>query len=436
MHRFAFAMAAIGAVAAAPTFNKDVEPVLRKHCQSCHRPGEAGPMSFLTYQETRPFAAAIRQAVTTGKMPPWHADSKHGQFINERKLSAAEIATIADWAKAGAPEGEKSDAQPPAQWASGWTIGKPDVVIDMGADYKVPASGTIDYTYFVAPTNFTEDKWVEKIEVRPGDGARPVVHHIVLMARPKGSQYMSKAKPGEAYVPLASNRPRERKPDLGIGAIEGAGLDGYMEMVAVYVPGGDAYITKPGQARLIPAGSDLVFQMHYTTNGKETLDRSRVGIVFAKEPPKERVVNTFVSNRNLVIPPQEGNHKVVARAKVHEDVKLQSFFPHMHLRGKAMEYRLIYPTGESQVLLTVPKYDFNWQMTYELAKPIVVPKGTEIEVSAWYDNSPNNKYNPDPTQTVYWGDQSWEEMLAGFADFVIPADMKPGRIAPVRTAAR
>lgn len=429
-------MAAIGAVAAAPTFNKDVEPVLRKHCQSCHRPGEAGPMSFLTYQETRPFAAAIRQAVTTGKMPPWHADSKHGQFINERKLSAGEVATITDWAKAGAPEGEKKDARPPAEWPSGWTIGKPDVVIDMGADYKVPVSGTIDYTYFVAPTNFTEDKWVEKIEVRPGDGARPVVHHIVLMARPKGSPYMSKAKPGEGYVPVSSNRPRDRRPDTGVGAIEGAGLDGYMEMVAVYVPGGDAYVTKPGQARLIPAGSDLVFQMHYTANGKETVDRSRVGIVFAKEPPKERVVNTFVSNRNLAIPPQEGNHKVVARAKVHEDVKLQSFFPHMHLRGKAMEYRLIYPTGESQVLLTVPKYDFNWQMSYELAQPIVVPKGTEIEVSAWYDNSPNNKYNPDPTQTVYWGDQSWEEMLAGFADFVIPADMKPGKIAPVRTAAR
>lgn len=436
MHRFAFALASVGAVAAAPTFNKDVEPLLRKHCQSCHRPGEAGPMSFLTYKETRPFAAAIRQAVTTGKMPPWHADSKHGQFINDRRLSAAEIAVVTDWAKAGAPEGDKKDVQPPAVWASGWTIGKPDVVIDMGADYKVPASGTVDYTYFVAPTNFAEDKWVEKIEVRPGDGARPVVHHIVLMARPKGSQYMAKAKAGEPYVPQASNRPRERKPDLGVGAIEGAGIDGYMEMVAVYVPGGDAYVTKPGQARLIPANSDLVFQMHYTANGKETVDRSRVGIVFAKEPPTERVVNTFVSNRNLVIPPQEGNHRVIARAKVHEDVKLQAFFPHMHLRGKAMEYRVIYPTGESQVLLTVPKYDFNWQMTYELAKPLVVPKGTEIEVSAWYDNSPNNKYNPDPTQTVYWGDQSWEEMLAGFADFVIPADMKPGRIAPVRTAAR
>ncbi|MBM3755171.1 MAG: hypothetical protein FJW38_14460 [Acidobacteria bacterium] len=247
---------------------------------------------------------------------------------------------------------------------------------------------------------------------------------------------MAKAKQGEPYVPLASNRPRERKPDVGVGVIEGAGIDGYMEMVAVYVPGGDAYVTKPGQARLIPANSDLVFQMHYTANGKETMDRSLVGMVFAKEPPKERAVNTFMSNRNLVIPPQEGNHKVVARAKVHEDVKLQSFFPHMHLRGKAMEYRLIYPTGESQILLTVPKYDFNWQMTYELAKPVVVPKGTEIEVSAWYDNSPNNKYNPDPTQTVYWGDQSWEEMLAGFADFVIPVDMKPGRISPMRAAAR
>lgn len=167
MHRLALALASIGAVVAAPTFNKDVEPVLRKHCQSCHRPGEAGPMSFITYKETRPFSAAIRQAVSTGKMPPWHADSKHGQFINERKLSAAEIATITDWAKAGAPEGKKKDLQPPVEWASGWTIGKPDVVIDMGADYKVPASGTIDYTYFVVPTNFTEDKWVERSKCGP-----------------------------------------------------------------------------------------------------------------------------------------------------------------------------------------------------------------------------------------------------------------------------
>jgi len=303
----------------------------------------------------------------------------------------------------------------------------------MGADFTVPATGTIDYTYFVAPTNFTEDKWIEKIEVRPADGARPVVHHIVLMARRKGSRFMAAAKPGVPFS-YATPTPETRRPDTGKGVFER--LDGNAEMIAVYVPGGDAYITKPDQARFVPAGSDLVFQMHYTASGKETVDRSVVGIVFAKEPPKERVVNTFLSNRNLVIPPQADNHKVVARAQIQEDVKVQSFFPHMHLRGKAMKYTAIFPTGESQVLLNVPKYDFNWQMTYELAKPIVLPKGTEIEVSAWFDNSPNNKFNHDPTKTVYWGDQSWEEMLAGFADFVVPASMDPAKISPPVRAAR
>ena len=169
-----------------------------------------------------------------------------------------------------------------------------------------------------------------------------------------------------------------------------------MEMVSVYVPGGVAYHTRPGQARLIKAGSDLIFQMHYTTNGKSAVDRSKVGFIFAKQPPKERVVNTFVWNPNMHIPPGEANYREVAKVKLYEDAKLQSLFPHMHLRGKAFEYRAIYPTGESQVLLSVPRYDFNWQLTYDLAQPLLLPKGTELEVTAWYDNSPNNPANPDP----------------------------------------
>lgn len=410
------------------TFYKDVLPVLQKHCQGCHRPGEAAPMALLTYGQVRPMAAAIREAVLLKKMPPWHADPAHGKFLNERRLTPAEIDALMTWSRTGAKEGDPGNAPPPREFAGGWSIGTPDLVLDMGAEYRVPASGTIDYTYFVVPTGFTEDKWVERIEVRPG--ARSVVHHIVLFARAPGAGYMKDAKPGVPFVPYKSDRKRDRKEDNGDGRIEGIAPSGAptVEMISTYVPGGDPYITREGQARLVPAGSDLVFQMHYTANGEEAVDRSQVGFVFAKEPPRERVVNTFISNRNLRIPPGADAHRVEARVTVHEEVGVQSFFPHMHLRGKAMEYRAVLPDGETRVLLRVPKYDFNWQMTYLLAEPAVLPAGTRLEVSAWYDNSPNNRYNPDPQAEVFWGDQSWEEMLAGFLDFVIPAPSDPGRI--------
>jgi hypothetical protein len=425
--KFSFTWILLAIASAAPaevTYHKDVLPILQKHCQGCHRPGEAAPMPLLTYKDTRPMAAAIRQAVLLRKMPPWHADPSHGQFVNERRLTQAEIDVLAGWASTGAKEGDPKNAPAPVSFADGWTIGKPDVVLDMGAEHRIPKEGTIDYTYYVVATGFTEDKWVEKLEARPG--ARSAVHHIVVFARPPGGAYMKDAKPGVPFVPYKSDRPRNRKPDTGEGILEG--LVGGAEMVATYVPGGDAYVTRDGQARLIKAGTDLVFQMHYTTNGKEAVDRSQIGMVFAKQAPRERVVNAFISNRNLVLPPGAADHKVEAKVIVQEDVALQSFFPHMHARGKAMEYRATFPNGETRVLLSVPKYDFNWQMTYLLAEPVKLPKGTKLEVSAWYDNSPNNRYNPDPSASVFWGDQTWEEMLAGFVDLVIPVSVSPERI--------
>jgi len=415
------------------TFYRDVLPVLQKNCQECHRPGEAAPMSFLTYKDTRPWAAAIRQATATREMPPWHADPAHGHFSNDRRLSDHDMQTLETWAKTGAKEGNLKDSPAPREFAQGWTIGKPDVVLDMGTDFHVPAKGTVEYTYFVVPTHFAEDKWIEKIEVRPS--ARSVVHHAVLFARGTKAEFMRPAKPGEPFVP--SKRDDERgkegkKPvDTGEGAffaLAGAGTERGIEMISTYVPGGTPYLTLPGQARLLKAGSDLVFQMHYTTNGKEAVDRSQVGIIFAKEPPKERVVNTFVINDRFHIPPGDPNFLVNARVTVQSDVKLQSMFPHMHLRGKAMQYRAVYPTGESEILLDVPKYDFNWQMTYFLEQPKILPKGTRLEIAARYDNSPNNPYNPNPKADVYWGDQSWEEMLAAFVDFAIPVSMNPADI--------
>jgi Copper type II ascorbate-dependent monooxygenase, C-terminal domain len=411
----------------ATTFNKDVLPILQNHCQGCHRPGEAAPMSLLTYQQARPWAAAMRQAVITQKMPPWHADPAHGKFMNDRRLSPAEIDTISNWAKNGAPEGRPEDAPPAREFTTGWTIGKPDLVLDMGADYRVPGRGTIDYTFFAVHTGFKEDKWVERVEVRPG--ARSVVHHIVLFARSPGSKTYSFAQPDKPAAVAPAEEPHPHEPDQGVGEFSFLDDNSGMEMIGVYVPGGDAYVTRSGQARLIKAGSDLIFQMHYTASGKESVDRSQVGFVFAKEPPKERVVNTFVDNWRMHIPPQEPNHEVDALVTLYSDVKVQSFFPHMHVRGKAMEYTAIYPGGRRQILLNVPRYDFNWQMTYQLEQPVMLPKGTQILVQAYYDNSLNNPANPDSKADVYWGEQTWEEMLAAFMDLAIPVDLNPVRIA-------
>lgn len=365
----------------------------------------------------------MKTAVLNRKMPPWFADPAHGTFTNDRRLTPAEVEILAAWADSGAKEGNPKDAPAAVSFAEGWTIGKPDAVFEMPIDFKVPASGTVDYTWIVVPTSFTEDKWVEKLEVRAGN--RAVVHHIVVMARAPGTGYMKMAKPGVPFTPGPGKTPQGADTGRGFFNMLGGGV----EMVGVYVPGGAAYETRAGQARLIKAGTDLVFQMHYTTNGKEATDRSRVGIVFAKAPPTERVVNTFIANTLLKIPASEANAEVVARVPLYADVKLQSMFPHMHVRGKAMEYRAIYPDGTKEVLLNVPHYDFNWQLTYYMKEPKLLPKGTTLEIIAHYDNSPNNPANPDPKQDVGWGEQTWEEMLAAFVDLALPVDMDPTEVA-------
>jgi hypothetical protein len=415
-----------GVIFAAPakevTFHKDIEPILQARCQSCHRPGEAAPMSLLTYPEARPWAAAIREAVAVRKMPPWFADPAHGHFANDRRLPQAEIDRITAWVEGGSKEGDPKDAPGPLSFTEGWAMGKPDAVVEMPMAFPVPASGTVEYTYFVVPTGFTEDKWVENVEVRAGNAK--VVHHVVVEVRPPGVKYLTDAKYGEAFVP--QSKPAVHKPDTGAGRLEIASI----EVAGVYVPGGLPYYLKPGQARLVPAGSDLIFQMHYTTNGKAATDRSRVGFQFAKAPPSERVVNTFVSNRNLRIPAGAADQAVLAKVTLQSDSTLLAMFPHMHVRGKGFEYRATYPSGESETLLSVPAYDFNWQLTYYLQQPKALPKGTVLECIARYDNSPNNRFNPDPAKDVYWGDQTWEEMLAGFVDLAIPVSLDPMNLVP------
>jgi len=402
------------ALNAAPTFYKDVLPVLQRNCQSCHRAGEAAPMALITYEDSRPWAKAIRDAVVTKKMPPWLADPAYGHFANDRTLSKTDIETLVGWVEAGAPAGDSKDAPKPVEFTEGWNLfdktnpgGKPDVILEMPAAFQVPASGTIEYQHFIVPTGFTEDKWVQVVELRPGN--RAAVHHAAVFVRPPGSRWLRDAKVGEP----ASGRQAEAGQGLGD------------ELLDFHVPGSVPHVLAPGQAKLIPAGSDLIFQMHYTATGKPATDRTRLGIVFAKAPPRERIVTLQIVNRGFVIPPGDPDFPVDAKLTIQDHARIVALNPHMHLRGKSFEFRLVPPNGDPQVLLRVPRYDFSWQLQYYLAEQLAIAPGSRIECSARFDNSPNNRFNPDATKEVRWGDQSWEEMMVGTVDVAVDAKMSP-----------
>ena len=403
------------------TFNRDVLPILQKNCQACHRPGEPAPMSFLTYQQVRPWAKAIREAVLLKKMPPWFADPHYGKFSNDRSLSETAINTLVAWADGGAPEGDPKDLPRPVQFVDGWNIGQPDLIVEMPNEFQVPASGTIEYQYIVIPTGFTEDRWVERAEVRPGN--RAVVHHVIAFLRPPGSKWMKDAKPGVPFVP--KKKAEKRREDGSLDAGDSGDGEFGSELLVGYAPGLQHQALKPGQAKLVKAGTDFVFQMHYTANGKAGTDRSWIGLVYSKEPPVERVVTLAAGNSKFVIPPGASNHRVDSKFTLHDDAMLIGLMPHMHLRGKSFDFRLVYPTGETETPLVVPRYDFNWQLFYYPEKPLLLPKGTRIECTAHFDNSPNNAGNPDPTEEVRWGDQSWEEMMIGWFDVAIDARKDP-----------
>ncbi|HLK18280.1 MAG TPA: cytochrome c [Bryobacteraceae bacterium] len=411
-------------VSAAPvTFSKDVAPILEKNCQQCHRPGEAAPFSLLTYEQARPWAKAMKAAVRLKKMPPWFADPHYGKFSNDQSLTPKEADTIAAWADDGAPEGDRKDLPPARSFVEGWSIPKPDVVFQSPIPFAIPATGTIEYQKIIVPSGFTEDKWVQFAEARPGDRAH--IHHMILFIREPGSHWLSGAKRGEFFV--------APKP-TGEEAVDTSALPS--DFLVGYAPGQPAEMLQAGQAKLIKAGSDLVLEIHYTTNGKAAIDNgSKFGLVFAKEPPKERVLTLSATNGTFKIPPGDPNYKVDAEFQLGATVKLASLHPHMHGRGKDFEYRVIYPTGEKQTLLQVPHYNWQWQLWYNLAQPIVLPKGTKIECTAHFDNSPNNPDNADPTKEVTWGDQSWDEMMVGFFNLVFPANMPVKDIFPARASA-
>ncbi len=399
--RLVVAAAAFGAVFGAntagsrPTYSKDVAPILNRRCVECHRPGEAAPMAFTNYKEVRPWAKAIQERVVTRVMPPWLADPHHGSFKNDRRLPESEIETIRAWVSGGAAEGNPADLPPAPQFEAGWNIGKPDITFDIGTDFEVPAEGTVPYKYFRVPTNFTEDRWIQAAEIRPDK--RGVVHHIIVFIQEPGAPEGSR----------------------------GGGTGG--NLLAGFAPGEPALLLEPGTARLVKAGSTLNFQVHYTTNGKATTDRSRLGLKFAAEAPKYRAMTGNALNFSFKIPAGDPNYEVKSSFTAKNDITLVGLMPHMHVRGKDFKYTLVFPDGREQVILSVPRYDFGWQLAYELKEPIALPKGTRIDCVAHFDNSPNNRYNPDASKEVRWGDQTWEEMMIGWFTYTVPA-------APVASA--
>jgi mono/diheme cytochrome c family protein len=425
------------------TFTKDVAPIFFKNCAECHRPGEAAPFSMLSYKDARPWARSIREQVVSREMPPWRADAHVGQFKNDRRLTEAEIETITAWVDGGAKEGDPKHLPPAPEFAGGWAIGKPDLIIPMPEEFTLDASGPDEYQYFEVDPGFTEDKYVQMAEARPGN--RRIVHHILAFVQPppKDGQAPKKMTKEEIErMELGSIFYRDgflmrAKPDApvyddgcalpngGQGADRDAApresrLSGLGMMLTGFAPGMNPWVWEPGTVKRIPAGSKITFQVHYSkVAGSTQKDRSMIGLVFAKEPPQRLIITRMISNNYFRIPPGAANHRVTACWTATEDVRLTAAMPHMHVRGKAIEVKAFYPDGRSETLLNVPNYSFAWQTFYYFKQPMAIPKGTRLLVTGYFDNSPKNKYNPDPTRAVRFGEPTYDEMMGSFIDYTI-----------------
>ena len=398
----------------APTFYKDAVPVIEEHCQVCHRTGGIAPMAFQNYAETRPYAWAIADAVRTKRMPPWFADEGIGHFANDPSLTPDQIGMLAAWAAAGAPAGNPADATRQKKWMDRWTIPAPEAEVTISEPVNIPAHGDLDYTYEIVPTHFAEARWVKASEILPGLPEH--VHHAVVYVRPPESSWLKHAPVGKPFTAAALGDPRDKQDAMWTDS----------DILLVYAPGSTPDNWPEGMAKYIPAGSDLVFQMHYTTNGKAGRDATRIGLIFAKEPPAKRVLTLQLTNDHFVIPPGAPDYRVEARGTMPNDALLLNFFPHMHLRGKQFEYNIVHADKSLEPLLRV-HYHFHWQMSYRLAEPLFLKAGTELQAVAWFDNSTANVHNPDPTVAVRWGEQTYDEMMVGFFDVAVDAKLDKPR---------
>src|SRR5262245_4396648 len=441
--------------AAPPTFTRDVLPILQKHCQSCHRPNQIGPFSMLSYESTRPWARSIKTRVESRQMPPWFADPQHGAFTNDRSLAQHDIDTLVKWADAGAPQGDAHDAPPAIEWpADGWQI-KPDIVV-RGPAFRVPAhppKNVVEWADITIPSGFTRDTLITSLEIKPSDLS--VTHHICVSFTPH--------RPNVKYYEWSwSESPRD---DDGVATDKGAtsGRAGVVPLTRVsptgrtvefdgnavrlsraatgggnvcYVPGVQPDDYRPFHAaKLIPANSDITFAVHYTPTGKEAVDYPLIGFTVAEHQPEKQWISFNISGAGatFAIPPNDANYQSPpAEAEFGTDAWIVQMMPHMHLRGKDMTYRLIFPDGREQVILNVPKYDFNWQLVYQPIETIFIPKGTRLKVDAHYDNSTSNKFNPNPNNTVYPGRMTWEEMMSPFFGVIVDSKTDPKTVLKLR----
>ena len=377
------------------TWSSHIAGIFQRRCQTCHRPGEIGPFSLMNFDDAVGWAPTIAEVVSQGRMPPWHANPAHGEFANDARLSVDARQQIEAWALQGAPAGNLDETPPAHDFVVGWQLAEPDLIVEMNSSpFVVSATGVIDYQYFVADPGFTTDRWVRAAECRPGN--RSVVHHVNVFVLPP-----------------------EAQDDLSTDALSQR-WSVQSEMLCGYVPGMRPKTYLPGMARLVPAGSKLVFQLHYTPTGKEEKDLSRVGLWFAEPDEIERQVRTIPAmNTWFEIPPHAADHPVEVWHLIKQDTLVLSFLPHMHLRGKSFRYTAHFPDGTSEILLDVPEYDFGWQNTYLLAQPRLLPAGSKLQCHATFDNSVDNPDNPNPEVAVHWGEQSWEEMMIGYFDVTL-----------------
>lgn len=370
-------------------FYKDVLPILKARCQSCHRPGEIGPMPLTTYAEVRPWAAAIRESVKLRKMPPWFADPRYGEFANDARLSDEEIRQIEVWSRTGAKSGTKPIAPSKSK--------KPfeaNLVIDVPGKFRIAPNAVVDYQFVALALPFQSDQWVSGVEIRPSD--RSVVHHAVLYIREPDSQWLRDG-----------GNSRDTKADI----------------LAIYTPGAPASVFPEGMAKKIGAGSDLVLQMHYTSRKTPAVVTTRIGLALPSSPPRKRLLTLQMGRDDLRIPPGEKAYQAAVSGTVPQDALLISLFPHMHLRGAEFTFDRLGKNGQMETLLKVKPYDFNWQLNYVLKTPRLLRKGDILRWTGIFDNSANNPANPDPTREVTWGEQSWEEMMIGFFDVAVDPEI-------------
>ncbi len=367
------------------TYAKQVARIIQARCQECHRPGEIGPFPLMTFEDAEKRTSRIREVVLEERMPPWHADPRYGHFANDRRMSHDERDLLLAWIDAGAPRGENKDLPPPRKFVEGWKIGQPDKVFSMAQEYKVPATGVLDYQRFIVNPGFKEDIWVQAAECRPGN--RKVVHHILVYILTPGRR--------EPYDP-----------------------DGTAATLVGWAPGDMPVIYGPDMGRKIPAGSRLMFEVHYTPDGTERTDRSSVGIILAKKKPTQSVNMNILANMLFRIPPRSADYRGQLVFTFPQDGTVIGFMPHMHLRGTSARYDLKYPDGRTETLLSVPDYDFGWQSGYRFEKPLHVPKGSRLNWIGHWDNSADNPRNPDPSKAVIWGLQTWDEMQNGWMEVV------------------